>query len=114
MADQQTMVAGPHAATEQQGKTKPKKQPRYNVLLWDDSDHSYDYVVLMMKHVFRHPIETGFQIAKEVDSSGRAICLTTTMEHAELKRDQIHAFGKDDMIARCKGSMSATIESVSE
>jgi ATP-dependent Clp protease adaptor protein ClpS len=114
MADQQTMVARPQVETEKQQKNKPKKQPRYHVILWDDSDHSYDYVVLMMKNVFRHPIETGFQIAKEVDSSGRAICLTTTMEHAELKRDQIHAFGKDELIARCKGSMSATIEPVSE
>ena len=114
MADQQTMVAKPQIETETEQRKKPKKQPRYHVILWDDSDHSYDYVVLMMKNVFRHPIETGFQIAKEVDSSGRAICLTTTMEHAELKRDQIHAFGKDELIARCKGSMSATIEPVSE
>ena len=114
MADQQTMVAEPHIEPKEQKKAKPKKQPRYNVILWDDADHSYDYVVLMMKQVFRHPIEMGFQIAKEVDTRGRAICLTTTMEHAELKRDQIHSFGKDELIARCKGSMSATIEPVSE
>jgi len=114
MPDQQTMVAEPHVETEKQRKKKPKKQPRFHVILWDDSDHSYDYVVLMMKQIFRHPIESGFQIAKEVDSSGRAICLTTSLEHAELKRDQIHSFGKDDLIARCKGSMSATIEPVNE
>ena len=29
---------------------------------------------------------------------------------AELKRDQIHAFGADPWITRCQGSMSATIE----
>lgn len=114
MADQQIMVAEPQVETEKQHQKKPKKQPRFHVMLWDDSDHSYDYVVLMMKQIFRHPIEAGFQIAKEVDSSGRAICLTTSLEHAELKRDQIHSFGKDDLIARCKGSMSATIEPVNE
>lgn len=114
MADQQTMVAEPHLEPKRHEQKKPQKQPRYHVILWDDSDHSYDYVVLLMKNVFRHPIEAGFQIAKEVDSSGRAICLTTTLEHAELKRDQIHAFGKDDLIASCKGSMSASIEPVSE
>ena len=108
------MVAEPLVTPERDQKQKPKKQPRYHVVLWDDPDHSYDYVVLMMKQVFRRPIEAGFQIAKEVDTSGRAICLTTTLEHAELKRDQIHAFGKDEMIARCKGSMSATIEPVNE
>lgn len=93
-------------------ETRAKKQPRYHVILWDDPDHSFDYVILMMKDLFRRPIEAGFQIAKEVDERGRAIVLTTTLEHAELKRDQIHAFGKDELIARCKGSMSATIESV--
>jgi ATP-dependent Clp protease adaptor protein ClpS len=45
-----------------------------------------------------------------VDTSGRVILLTTTKEHAELKRDLIHAFGPDPLIPRCKGSMSATIE----
>jgi len=98
--------------SEKKGEAKPKQQPRYNVILWDDPDHSYDYVVCLMKAVFRAPIERGFQIAKEVDTSGRAICLTTTLEHAELKRDQIHSFGKDELIERCKGSMSATIEPI--
>src|SRR6056297_2369397 len=114
MADQQTTVAEPLSEVKKQDQKKPRKQPRYNVVLWDDSDHSYEYVVLMMKRLFHHPIETGYQIAKQVDNGGRAICLTTTMEHAELKRDQIHAFGKDELIARCKGSMTATIEPVRE
>ena len=114
MSDHQTMVAEPQIEKEKQPKKVARKQPRYNVILWDDSDHSYDYVVLMMKQVFRHPIETGYQIAKEVDTSGRAICLTTSLEHAELKRDQIHAFGKDELIARCVGSMYSTIEPVNE
>ncbi|MFP6677092.1 MAG: ATP-dependent Clp protease adaptor ClpS [Pirellulaceae bacterium] len=89
---------------------KPKRQPRYSVILWDDNDHSYEYVIRMMQRVFGHQIEMGFKIAKEVDSAGRAICLTTTKEHAELKMEQIHSYGKDDLIARCKGSMSSTIE----
>lgn len=93
-------------------KKKPRKQPRYNVILLDDDDHSYEYVIHMMQDLFGHSMERGYELAVEVDTSGRAICLTTTMEHAELKRDQIHAYGKDDLIARCKGSMSATIEPV--
>jgi ATP-dependent Clp protease adaptor protein ClpS len=91
---------------------KRKRQPRYQVLLWDDDDHSYEYVILMMRQIFGHSFSKGFEIAKMVDSAGRSICLTTTKEHAELKRDQIHAFGKDFLIERCKGSMSATIEPV--
>jgi len=89
---------------------RPKKQPRYHVILWDDNDHSYDYVIRMMKDLFGHPAEKGYELAREVDTAGRTVCLTTTLEHAELKRDQVHAFGRDRLIARCKGSMTCTLE----
>jgi ATP-dependent Clp protease adaptor protein ClpS len=52
----------------------------------------------------------GYQIAKTVDTHGKAIVLTTTLEHAELKRDQIHAFGRDEQIDGCAGAMYASIE----
>ncbi len=96
--------------TKKKKKPKPKRQPPYHVILWNDDDHSYHYVILMLRALCGHPVETGFQLAKEVDSRGRAIVMTTTLERAELKRDQIHAYGKDDLIAGCAGSMSATIE----
>ena len=92
----------------QQQQRKP--QPRYHVVLWNDDDHSYEYVIVMLAALFAHPVPQGFRLAEEVDLSGRAIVLTTTREHAELKRDQIHAYGKDDLVAGCKGSMSASIE----
>ena len=49
-------------------------------------------------------------MATEVDQKGKVVVLTTTREHAELKRDQIHAFGADKLIQRSKGAMSASIE----
>ena len=62
-----------------------KRQPRYNVILWNDDDHTYDYVIRMMHDLFGHSYVNAFRMAKEVDSAGRTICLTTTLEHAELK-----------------------------
>ncbi len=91
-------------------KTVIRKQPPYNVILINDDDHTYDYVIRMLKELFGHPEETGFLMAKEVDSKGRVIVCTTSMERAELKRDQIHAYGPDPLIDRCKGSMYAEIE----
>jgi len=104
--------AKPSPRTRPQPKDKPKTEEprRWNVVLLDDDQHTYDYVIAMVQEVFAHPREKAFQIAKSVDTVGRAICLTTHKEHAELKRDQIHAFGKDPLIASCKGSMSAIIE----
>ena len=91
---------------------KPKRQPRYHVLLWDDDDHTYEYVIRMLKELFGFPVEKGYQLARDVDANGKVVCLTTTREHAELKRDQIHAYGKDQLIPKCQGSMSSTIEAV--
>ncbi|MBN1396201.1 MAG: ATP-dependent Clp protease adaptor ClpS [Pirellulales bacterium] len=97
-------------ATVEKTAAKPRRQPPYNVVLWNDDDHSYDYVIVMLMELFGYPPEKGFMLAKEVDTQGRVVLLTTTLEHAELKRDQVHAYGKDALIDRCKGSMSATIE----
>ena len=93
-----------------QESTNQKRQPPYNVILLNDDDHSYDYVIGMLQQLFGYPPEKGFLMAEEVDRTGRVIVLTTSMEHAELKRDQIHAFGPDPYIPRCQGSMSAEIE----
>ena len=117
MSDSQAAVLEhPEVVERQKAKaaSKPKRQPRYHVILWDDTDHTFDYVIRMMKNLFGYPEERGYQLAKEVDASGRVICLTTTREHAELKRDQIRGFGKDPLSARSRGSMFATIEPAPE
>jgi ATP-dependent Clp protease adaptor protein ClpS len=106
VAVSEPVVARPRRQADQ----KPKRQPPYHVILWNDDDHTYQYVVTMLAALFGYPLEKGFQMAQEVDTQGRVIVLTTTREHAELKRDQIHAYGKDALIAACKGSMKATIE----
>jgi ATP-dependent Clp protease adaptor protein ClpS len=110
----ETAIAEPVIETVRRQKEresqKPKRQPRYHVVLWDDDEHSYEYVMLMMQELFGHELERGFEIAKKIDRDGRTIVLTTTMEHAELKRDQIHSYGRDVLIERCLGSMSASIE----
>ncbi|MDX1963321.1 MAG: ATP-dependent Clp protease adaptor ClpS [Pirellulales bacterium] len=91
-------------------RDRPQRQPRYHVILWNDEEHTFEYVIKMLQELFGHPPEKGYQLAEEVDTKGKVIVLTTTKEHAELKRDQIHAYGKDDAIQACQGSMSASIE----
>src|SRR5262245_56576120 len=93
MSDTITLPARPEVEREEQ----VRRQPPYHVILLDDDDHTYQYVITMMQVLFGYTPEKGYQIAKEVDSTGRAIVLTTTKEHAELKRDQIHAFGPDPL-----------------
>lgn len=85
-------------------------QPPYHVVLLDDQDHTYEYVIEMLQKLFGHSIERAFLMAKEVDTTGRVIVYTGALERAEFKRDQIHGYGKDWRIPRCAGSMSAIIE----
>lgn len=101
-------TALPETDVEQERETL--RQPPYNVILLNDDDHTYEYVIEMLRALFGYPIEKGFELAKIVDTQGRAIVCTTSMERAELKRDQIHAYGPDPRIPRCKGAMSAEIE----
>ena len=97
-----------------QTQTKPETdtdQPvPWNVVLLDDDFHSYEYVIQMMQQLFGFPIERAFKIAQTVDTEGRVVCMTTHKEHAELKRDQILAFGRDPRMSTSQGSMSAIIE----
>jgi len=105
MSDTATL---PEVRTEEDQKTK--KIPPYNVVLLNDDDHTFDYVIRMLKELFGYPEPKGFLMAMQVHENGRVICCTTSLERAELKRDQIHAYGPDKSIERCKGSMSAYIE----
>ncbi len=104
-------------STITQPKQKSEKRleglPPYNVILLDDDDHSYEYVIQMLQQVFGHPPEKGYRMALEVDGTGRVVVMTTNLEQAELKREQVHAFGPDPLIPRSKGSMSAVIEPAS-
>ena len=88
----------------------PLQVPRYHVVLMDDDDHTYEYVIEMLMKLFGHSNATAFRMACEVDLRGRVIVDTTHKERAELKRDQIHDFGVDWRLAHCKGSMSAVVE----
>src|SRR6516165_11276333 len=107
MTDTITLPAIPKPRHQEQ----TKRQPPYNVVLLDDDYHTFEYVITMLQQLFGHPREKGFQMAMEVHTTGRVIVLTTTREHAELKQDQIHAFGPDPFSSReCKGSMTAIIE----
>jgi len=91
-----------------------QKTPLYNVVLLDDDEHSYAYVVQMLTTLFLLTKGEAFQKAVEVDTHGRTIVITCELPQAEFGRDQIHAFGADPLMPESKGSMSAIIEPAGE
>ena len=97
-------------STKEKHQDKTKKQPPYHVILLNDDDHSFEYVIGMLQRIFGHPPERGYKMAVEVHTRAGSSWIPPVRSAAELKRDQIHAFGADPWIERCQGSMSATIE----
>ena len=95
---------------EVEDETTNKLQPLYHVILLNDEDHTYDYVVEMLEKLFGMAEATAFGHAVEVDSKGTTILITCELEKAELKRDQVHAYGPDWRLARSLGSMAAVVE----
>ena len=91
-----------------------QQTPLYRVVLLDDDDHTYDYVIEMLQKIFIFSAEEALRHAQEVDSSGRTVLITCELPEAEFSRDQIHAYGPDYRLPRSKGSMSAIIEPTGE
>ena len=91
-------------------RTEEQQAPLYNVVLLDDDEHTYEYVVEMLQKLFAFSQGDAFNHAVEVDSTGRTVVLTCEREQAEFGRDQIHAFGADWRMPQSKGSMSAIVE----
>ena len=108
----QTVEAKPIQKPQPRTRTKPvpRELPPYHVVLLDDNDHTYDYVIDMLQSLFAHSAEQSMLLAREVDKSGRAIVCTTHKERAELKRDQIVGYGCDFRISSSKNSMRAVIQ----
>ncbi|HYG75934.1 MAG TPA: ATP-dependent Clp protease adaptor ClpS [Planctomycetota bacterium] len=87
-----------------------KLAPQYHVILHDDDTHTYNYVIAMLMQLFGKSHEAAYKHACEVDETGVTVVETTSLERAELKRDQIQAFGADPLLENSTGSMCATIE----
>ncbi|MBZ5590860.1 MAG: ATP-dependent Clp protease adaptor ClpS [Acidobacteriia bacterium] len=86
--------------------------PLYRVVLLDDDDHTYDYVIEMLQKILVFSMDEAYRHAEEVDTAGRTVLITCELPEAEFARDQIQAYGPDWRLPRSKGSMSAIVEPV--
>ena len=102
--------AQPEVEIREAGQTS--LAPLYHLVLLDDDDHSYQYVIDLLGHVFGYGHEKAFALACAVDSGGRAIVETAGLDSVTRHQAQIHAYGRDPRIPRCQGSMSAVVEPV--
>ena len=102
-------LALPNLGTEIEDIHQEQHGRLYHVVLLDDDEHTYDYVIEMLQKLFFLAVEAALQHAIEVDNTGRTVVITCERPEAEFARDQIHAFGADPRMAKSKGSMSAVL-----
>ena len=99
--------------TPETGELTGKQHERlYHVILLDDDDHTYEYVVEMLGTLFFMPPPVAFDHAVEVDTTGRTVVITCELDQAEFAKNQIHSYGADPRMERSKGSMTAIIQQV--
>jgi ATP-dependent Clp protease adaptor protein ClpS len=106
-------MAKPSFSPDTEILEREQRAPLYRVVLLDDDDHTYDYVIEMLRKIFIFTLEEAYRHAEEVDRTGRTVLITCELSEAEFARDQIHAYGPDWRLPRSKGSMSAVIEPAS-
>ena len=81
----------------------------FHVVLLDDDEHTYDYVIEMLQDLFFLSVEGALQHAIEVDTTGRTVVITCERPQAEFAQQQIHGYGADPRMPKSKGSMSAVL-----
>ena len=84
-------------------------EPIWYVVLWDDNEHTYLYVIRMLVKLFRMSPEVAMKHAFEVDSEGVTILARLPRAEASEKRNQVLRFGGDPQL-KTVHSMRATIE----
>jgi ATP-dependent Clp protease adaptor protein ClpS len=104
-------IEKPRIASPRVEKSEEReKSPLYRVVLLDDDDHTYDYVIEMLQKIFIFTAEQALRHAQEVDAMGRTVLITCELPEAEFARDQVQIYGRDWRLPRSKGSMSAIVE----
>jgi len=96
--------------TDVENITKDQLNKMYHVIILNDDEHSFDYVIEMLQAVFKIVYATALAHTVEADSTGSSIVLTASLEEAEQKRDQVHAYGPDWRMPNSRGSVAALVE----
>jgi ATP-dependent Clp protease adaptor protein ClpS len=96
--------------TDVENTTKDELSKLYHVIILNDEEHTFDYVIEMLQAVFNMPYATAVARTLEAHTTGSSIVLTTNLEEAESKRDQVHAYGPDWRMPNSRGSVAALVE----
>jgi ATP-dependent Clp protease adaptor protein ClpS len=80
---------------EEDSGRKPKRLPPYAVVVLNDQQHTFPYVIETFMKVFGYSQQKSTLLAISIHCHGRGIVWSGSKEVAELKRDQIRSAGRD-------------------
>lgn len=100
----------PKPKSEPTGETAKRFLPPYNVIVLNDEEHTFDYVIELLCKIFGHALDTAKHLTWTIHTTGAAVVYTTHKEKAELKRDQVLAYGADPRMSISKGPLRCYIE----
>lgn len=99
------------ATTPETGTTtNTRLEKLYHVIILNDDEHSYEYVIEMLQSVFEISYSAAVAHTTEADTTGSSIVRTCGLEEAERRRDAVHAYGPDWRMPNCRGSVAALVE----
>jgi ATP-dependent Clp protease adaptor protein ClpS len=75
-------------------ETVTRTIPMYKVLIHNDEVTHFDFVVMVLMKVFNKPVLEAFEITKSVHETDIGLAGVFALEHAELKRDQVHSMAR--------------------
>lgn len=82
----------------------------WRVILYNDEDHTYDYVVELLVKVCKLSRQQAFCCAVEVDLAGRTTVFYGNEENCRRISAQINSYGPDHRLLRSRGSMRSEVE----
>jgi ATP-dependent Clp protease adaptor protein ClpS len=74
---------------------RPRTQPPHAVVLHNDPVNEFDYVVGVLRKVFRYGGGKAFWLTLKAHVTGRCVVWTGVLEVAELKAQQVRDCGPD-------------------
>ena len=100
----------PDTSVQTDDQTRTALAPLFKVVLFDDDEHTYDYVVEMLVDCCSLSRQSAFRCAVEVDLSGRTTVFYGTLDECRRRHSRIQAYGADPRLPRSRGPMKSEVQ----
>jgi ATP-dependent Clp protease adaptor protein ClpS len=98
-------VEAPTVVPDQETEEETCLAPQWKVLLHDDDITTFEFVIYLLRTIFRKEPEEAVRLTFEVHDTGVALITVTSLERAELYVEQVVS------LARPRGfPLTATME----